>query len=58
MQTSIKIFKDLRKFIRATAGNPELYRQNPQDFTRKRKLHFFKLSLMMLSLLKSRYKVS
>jgi len=30
MQTSVKIFKDLRSFIRATAGKPELYRQNIQ----------------------------
>ena len=58
MMTSTKILKDLRSFLKQTAKNPQPYRQNPQDFTRKRKFDFFKITLLMLSLLKSPYRAS
>ena len=45
--------QDLRNFFRQAARNPENYRVKPADFTRKGKLHFSKLTGLMLSLLKS-----
>jgi hypothetical protein len=52
MTTTQKIFSDLRKFFLQASKNPEKYRQRPEDFTRKRKLHFSKLALLQISLLK------
>ena len=58
MSPSQKIFKDLRQFFRVASQNPENYRNKPTDFTRKGKLHFGKLCLMMCSLLKSHCKAN
>lgn len=57
METSAKIMKDLRQFMLRVAQNPEQYKRKPSDFTRKRKLYFSQLSLLLLRLLKSLYKV-
>jgi len=53
MQTSVKVFKDLQKFIRETAHNPERYKQNPQNFTMNFKkavntLNFYRMFVKFL----------
>ena len=58
MDINAKIMRDLRIFFLSACKNPEKYCQRPQDFTRKSKLNFTKLTLLMISLLKSHYKLS
>ena len=58
MSTAQKILKDLRQFFKAASHDPSPYRVSEEDFTRKGKLHFGKLSLLMCSLLKSRCRAS
>ena len=53
-----KIIKDLRKHRSFCVENIALYREKKGDFTRESKLNFSKLSLMLLSLFKSLYKVN
>ena len=46
------IFKELKSFLDKTALQPAAYCVNPQDFTRKRKLDFSTVFILILSLLK------
>ncbi len=58
MKISTQIFKDLRCFLHQADKNRSKYRQNFQDFTRNSKLNFSKITIFMLTLLKSHYKLS
>ncbi|MCY7359820.1 MAG: hypothetical protein LH609_20685 [Rudanella sp.] len=58
MKTSTKIITDLRTFLDNAARNPAPYRQKEQDFTRNSKLNFAQLAGLILTLLKSPYRLN
>jgi hypothetical protein len=52
MSICTKILKDLHHFFADSVKDPSAYRHKPTDFTRKRKLHFSNVCLLILGLLK------